>query len=108
MGEYNTSGRNFSRNSNAGQRLHTLTSDCSPDVYGYASSEHRKSRGIVEGDVRCSAPTLVNGLPYTRVRHADSAVGLPYGLLADGLSDYGRSVDLHRSAISPLGHQGAY
>ena len=108
VGEYNTSGRNFSRNSNAGQRLHTLTSDCSPDVYGYASSEHRKSRGIVEGDVRCSAPTLVNGLPYTRVRHADSAVGLPYGLLADGLSDYGRSVDLHRSAISPLGHQGAY
>ncbi|KAJ5869227.1 hypothetical protein N7455_004168 [Penicillium solitum] len=108
VGDYNTSGRNFSRDSNAGQRLLTLTSDCAPDVYGYARSEHRKSRGVVEGDVRCSAPTLVNGLPYTRVRHADSAVGLPYGFLADGLSDYGRSVDLHRSPISPLGHQGAY
>lgn len=108
VGEYNTSGRNFSRDSNAGQRLLTLNSDCAPGVYGYAGSEHRKSRGVVEGDVRCSAPTLVNGLPYTRVRHTDSAVGLPYGFLADGLSDYGRSVDLHRSPISPLGHQGAY
>ncbi|KAJ9489330.1 hypothetical protein VN97_g3925 [Penicillium thymicola] len=108
LGEYHTSGRNFPRGSSAGQRLLTLTSDCAPDVYGYAGSERRKSRGLVEGDVRCSAPTLVNGLPYTRVRHADSAVGLPYGFLADGLSDYGRSVDLHRSPISPLGHQGAY
>ncbi|KAJ5457182.1 hypothetical protein N7530_012456 [Penicillium desertorum] len=110
LGEYNTSdarlGRTFPRDSGAGQRLLALTSDCAPDVYGYAGSERRKSRGVVE-DVRCSAPTLVNGLPYTRVRHADSAVGLPYGFLPDGLSDYGR-VDLHRSPISPLGHHGAY
>ncbi|CAI7638647.1 unnamed protein product [Penicillium glandicola] len=99
--------RTFSRDSGAGQRLLALTSDCAPDVYGYSGSERRKSRGVVE-DVRCSAPTLVNGLPYTRVRHADS-VGLPYGFLADGLSDYGRSVDgLHRAPVSPLGHQGAY
>ncbi|KAJ5951738.1 uncharacterized protein N7479_010151 [Penicillium vulpinum] len=114
MGEYNTSdarvGRTFSRESGAGQRMLALTSDCSPDVYGYSGSERRKSRGVFEGaDVRCSAPTLINGLPYTRVRHADSAVGLPYGFLADNLSDYGRSVDsLHRPPISPLGHQGAY
>ncbi|CAG8224299.1 unnamed protein product [Penicillium nalgiovense] len=110
LGEYSTSGarlgRTFPRDSGAGQRLLALTSDCAPDVYGYAGSESRKSRGVVE-DVRCSAPTLVNGLPYTRVRHADSAIGLPYGFLPDGLSDYGR-VDLHRSPVSPLGHQGAY
>ncbi|KGO53867.1 hypothetical protein PEX1_068610 [Penicillium expansum] len=112
VGEYNTDarlGRTFSRDAGVGQRLLTLTSNCAPDVYGYAGSERRKSRGVVEGDLRCSAPTLVNGLPYTRVRHADSAVALPYGFSADGLSDYGRSVDsLHRSPISPLGHQGAY
>ncbi|KAJ5177429.1 uncharacterized protein N7500_000128 [Penicillium coprophilum] len=113
LGEYNTSdtrlGRNFSRDSGAGQRLLTLASDCAPDVYGYSGSDRRRSRGIAEADVRCSAPTLVNGLPYTRVRHADSAVGLPYGFLPDNLSDYGRSVDsLHRPPISSLGHQGAY
>ncbi|CAG8903100.1 unnamed protein product [Penicillium egyptiacum] len=111
LGEYNTSdarlGRTFQRESGAGQRLLALTSDCAPDVYGYAGSERRKSRGVVD-DVRCSAPTLVNGLPYTRVRHTDSAVGLPYGFLPDGLSDYGRPVDMHRSPVSPLGHQGAY
>ncbi|KAJ5355734.1 hypothetical protein N7517_010343 [Penicillium concentricum] len=113
LGEYNKSdarlGRTFSRDSGAGQRMLALTSDCAPDVYGYSGNERRKSRGVVEADVRCSAPTLVNGLPYTRVRHADSAVGLPYGFLPDNLSDYGRSVDsLHRPPISSLGHQGAY
>lgn len=106
VGEYSTSDTRLGR---TGQRLLVLTSDCAPDVYGYSGSERRKSRGVIEGDVRCSAPTLVNGLPYTRVRHADSAVGLPYGFVPDGLSDYGRSVDsLHRSPVSPLGRQGAY
>ncbi|KXG51882.1 uncharacterized protein PGRI_092750 [Penicillium griseofulvum] len=111
LGEYNAPdarlGRTFSRDNGTGQRLVTLASDCTSDVYGYSGSERRKSR-VIETDVRCSAPTLVNGLPYTRVRHADSAVGLPYGFLPD-LSDYGRSVDsLHRPHISSMGHQGAY
>lgn len=61
-------GRTFLRDSGTGQRLLALTSDCLPDVYGYAGSERRKSRKVVEGDVRCSAPTLVNGFPYTRVQ----------------------------------------
>ncbi|QQK43807.1 Fungal transcriptional regulatory protein, N-terminal [Penicillium digitatum] len=113
VGEYHTAnarlGRTFLRDTNAGQRLLALTSDCAPDVYSHAGNERRKSRGVVESEVRCSTPTLVNGLPYTRVRHVDSTVALPYGFLADGLSDYGRSVDhLHRSPVSPLGHQGAY
>ncbi|KAJ5807556.1 hypothetical protein N7447_011012 [Penicillium robsamsonii] len=112
LGEYNTSdarlGRTFSRDSGAGQRLLALASDCAPDVYGYSGSERRRSRAVVETDLRCSALTLINGLPYTRVRHADSAVGLPYGFLPDNLSDYGRSVDSLHRPISSLGHQGAY
>lgn len=103
-------GRTFSRDSGAGQRLLALTSDCTPDVYGYSSSDRRKSRAADSLDARCSAPTLVNGLPYTRVRHGNSALALPYTFLPDTLSGYGRPVgSMHRPPISPLGgHQGAY
>ncbi|KAJ5782134.1 hypothetical protein N7457_003908 [Penicillium paradoxum] len=110
VGEYNAQpdvrlGRTFSRDA-AGQRLLTIASDCTPDVYGY-SSDRRKSRG--DGtDTRCSAPTLVNGLPYTRVRHADSGVAFPYNLLPDNLSEYSRVDNVHRAPISPLGGHQAY
>ncbi|KAI2701484.1 transcriptional regulator family: Fungal Specific TF [Penicillium roqueforti] len=112
VGEYNTSdprmGRTFSRDSGLGRRLVVMNSNCSPDVYGYVGGDRRKSR-VAETEVCCSGPTLVNGLPYNRVRHVDSTVGLPCDFLAEDLSDYGRSLDsLHRSPVPPLGHQGAY
>ena len=75
----------------AGQRLLALSSDCTPDVYGYSSG--RKNERAA----------LMNGLPYTRVRHADS-----YNFLPDSLSEYGRVEGLHRPPILPLGNQGAY
>lgn len=71
----------------AGQRL-VLGADCTPDVYGYSSG--RKTERTT---------TLMNGLPYTRVRHPDS---VPYNLLPEALPEYGR--EIHRSAISPMGH----
>ncbi|CAG8366255.1 unnamed protein product [Penicillium salamii] len=60
------------------------------DAYGYSSG--RKTE---------RAPTLMNGLPYTRVRPSDP---VQYSFLPDALPEYGREV--HRSAVSPLGHPG--
>jgi hypothetical protein len=76
----------------AGQRLLALSSDCTPDVYGHSSGRKNER-----------ASTLMNGLPYTRVRHPDS-----YNFLPDSLSEYGRVEGLHRPPTLPLGHQGAY
>jgi hypothetical protein len=74
----------------AGQRVLALSSDCTPDVYGYSSG--RKNERA----------TLMNGLAYTRVRHPDS-----YSFLPDSMADYGR-LDVHRAPTLPLGHQDAY
>ncbi|KAK9860202.1 hypothetical protein MYU51_010577 [Penicillium brevicompactum] len=74
--------RSYSRD--AGQRLLPL------DAYGYSSG--RKTE---------RAPTLMNGLPYTRARPSDS---MQYSFLPDTMPEYGR--EIHRSAISPLAHHG--
>jgi hypothetical protein len=73
------------------QRLLVRSSDCTPDVYGYSSGR------------KTERATLMNGLPYTRVRPADS-----YAFLPDSLSEFGCMEGLHRPPILPLGHQGAY
>jgi hypothetical protein len=101
VGGYSHDAR-FSRDG-AGQRLLALTSDCAPDVYGYASG---RKRG--DAEARCSAPTLMGGLPYTRVRHADSGAGLPFSFLLDSLPEYGRVESVHRSPVSPLGGHQTY
>lgn len=83
--EFNTDrlARTYSRDVN--QRLLPL------DAYGYSSSSGRKTE---------RAPTLMNGLPYTRARPSD----LQYNFLPDTMPEYGR--EIHRSAISPLAHHG--
>ncbi|KAJ5225084.1 hypothetical protein N7468_006309 [Penicillium chermesinum] len=132
--------RSFSRDrlANSSQRFLALTDECSPEIYGYSSSEKTKVRrarassalgnssgasgtlgsssdssGSVSGsgdDERCSTATLISGLPYTRVQHRDSPACLPFNLLPDALPEYHRSVAtyVHRASVGPLGNQGAY
>ncbi|KAJ5128391.1 hypothetical protein N7448_002110 [Penicillium atrosanguineum] len=89
--------RRFSRKSNAGQRL-TMTNERTPDIYGYSSEKRPRD-----------SATLMNGLPYQRVRHPDTSSPFSFNLLPDTLPEYHRVVEnVHRSPISPLGNQGAY
>ncbi|KAJ5979931.1 hypothetical protein N7481_007229 [Penicillium waksmanii] len=61
--------RSFSRDeSTSNQRLLALSNECSPDIYGYSSTE-KSSKGRPD-ESGCSS-TLISGLPYTRVRYAD-------------------------------------
>jgi len=95
--------RSFSREHNAGQRL-AMINDCTPDIYGYNSSE-KKSRG--GSDNHCSA-TLMSGLSYQRVRHPDTPGAFSFNLLPDTLPEYHQSVveNVHRPPVSPLGNHG--
>ncbi|KAJ5806903.1 hypothetical protein N7474_010495 [Penicillium riverlandense] len=108
--------RSFSReqtsnNNSSGQQRHlALNTDCNLGIYGYASSERSKRNSTDAGDTRCSAPTLLNGLPYNRVRHADPpSAAFSFNLLpTDSLAEYPRpvAVSMHRPSVSPLGNQG--
>ena len=93
-------GRN-SRDHSAGEQLLALTNECSPDMYGYSTSEKSK-RG------RDDSRTLVNGLPYTRVQHRDTpGSAFSFNLGPDSLSEYHRVVEnVHRPPVEPLGNQG--
>lgn len=100
--------RSFSREQhNTGQRLLALTTDCTPDIYGYTSSEKNKARAADGADARCAASTLMSGLPYTRVRHTDTPGAFSFNLLPDTLPEYHRPLveNVHRASVSPLGHQ---
>ncbi|KAJ5698204.1 hypothetical protein N7462_000209 [Penicillium macrosclerotiorum] len=101
----------YHERSTAGQRISALTADCTVDIYGYAGSERTKSRLVDGTDGRCSTGTLMNGLPYTRVPHADtSSSAFSFNnLLPDALPEYHRSVvtNVHRPPVS-LGNNGAY
>lgn len=89
--------RRYSREHSAGQRL-AMINDCTPDIYGYSS----------EKKIRESA-TLMNGLPYQRVRHPDTSGPFSFNLLPNTLPEYHRAVEnVHRHPVSPLGNQGAY
>ncbi|KAJ5558074.1 hypothetical protein N7535_009564 [Penicillium sp. DV-2018c] len=80
-------------------RFFPLTPECPPsDLYGYASDRKRKDASV---ETRCSASTLMGGLPYTRVRPAEG--GMPFSYLLDGLPG-----DMHRSSVSPLGGHHGY
>lgn len=100
--------RTFSREySSTGQRF---LNGCTPDVYAYSCSE-KKARTADQGDNRRSAGTLMNGLPYHRVRHADNPnETFAFNLFPDTLPEYHRSVveNIQRPPISPLGTHGAY
>lgn len=103
--------RSFSREqSSTGQRLISLANDCSPDIYGYTSSE-KKIRTTDDSDSRCSTATLMSGLPYHRVRHPEASnAAFCFNLLPDALPEYhrGGGQNVHRAPVSPLGNQGAY
>ncbi|KAJ6098651.1 hypothetical protein N7467_000186 [Penicillium canescens] len=100
----------FSRDKGANSRLLALTFDCSHYSYGYSSGERSKARGAAgaDADARCSAPTLMNGLTYTRVRHPEHNLALPFDFLSDPFPEYGRVESVTRHPISPLGHRDAY
>ncbi|KAJ5757094.1 uncharacterized protein N7511_007276 [Penicillium nucicola] len=99
----------FSRDKSSNSRSNSLMPDCSPYSYGYRSSERSKARDSASAnETRCSAPTLMNGLPYSRVRHPEHNLALPFDLLADPFPEYGRVESVTRHPISPLGHRAAY
>lgn len=83
--------RGFSRDSG---RLLGL-SDC-PDIYGYSTSEKKRNESE-------TGSTLMNGLPYTRVRHPDNA--LTFNLLTDPIPEYRPPTETQRT-VSPLGNTG--
>lgn len=98
-------------NNNSGQqRRLALNTDFNLGIYGYASSERSKRNSTDAGDTRCSAPTLLNGLPYTRVRHSDPPnAAYSFNILpTNSLADYPRPVvvNMNRPSVSPLGNQG--
>jgi hypothetical protein len=75
-----------------------MINDCTPDIYGY--SGEKKNR---------ESATLMNGLPYQRVRHPDTSSPFSFNLLPNTLPEYHRAVEsVHRHPVSPLGNQGAY
>lgn len=98
-----------SNNNSGQQRLLDLNADCNLGIYGYSSSERSKRSSTDARDTRCSASTLLNGLPYTRVRHPDPPNGaFPFNLMpTDSLAEYPRAgaVNMNRPSVSPLGNQ---
>lgn len=107
----NRPSRNYSRGQNSmGDRLVTLANGCTSDIYGYSGSE-KKSRAADDNDHRCSAATLMNGLPYQRVRHADTPnPALSLNFFPDTISEYHHNMveNVQRPPVSPLGNQNGY
>ncbi|KAJ6121393.1 hypothetical protein N7512_003858 [Penicillium capsulatum] len=100
----------FSRD-HSSQRLIALANECTPEIYGYTSSEKNKTCVTDSNDRRCSAATLMNGLPYTRVRHQDPpSETFSFNLLPNTLPEYHHAAveNLHRPPVSPLGNHSAY
>ncbi|GFF55758.1 hypothetical protein IFM61606_06127 [Aspergillus udagawae] len=80
---------------------------CGSDIYGYSSSEKSKNRSET-GDTGSTA-TLMNGLPYTRPRHADTHSTIPFDLLAtEVLPEYRVSAELQRTSVSALSNPGGF
>jgi hypothetical protein len=95
--------RSFSRDS--GRFISMM--GCGSDIYGYSSSEKSKNRSET-GDTGSTA-TLMNGLPYTRPRHADTHSTIPFDLLAtEVLPEYRTSAELQRTSVSALSNPGGY
>ncbi|KAH2714596.1 hypothetical protein KXV24_006990 [Aspergillus fumigatus] len=95
------SARSFSRDS----RRFISMMGCGSDIYGYSSSE--KSRNRSETADSGSTATLLNGLPYTRPRHADSRSTISFDLLAtDVLPEYRASGELQRTSVSAVNDPG--
>lgn len=98
--------RSFSRDeSTSSERLLALSNECSPDIYGYSSSEKSSKAQDESG-------ALMSGLSYTRVRYTDPPSNMfPCGLLPDNIQEYhhrGVVGNMHRPPVSPLGNQGVY
>ena len=94
----NTNTHTHTNNVNT-NRLVSLT--CTPDIYGYSTSEKSKRS-------EDASSTLMNGLPYTRVRHAESNNPLSFNLLPTepAIQEYRTPAmpEVHRTSISPLGN----
>jgi hypothetical protein len=85
------SNNTFIRNKNSNFRLNALMSDCSLYSYGYSTGERSKTRGSADADeTRCSAPTLMSGLSYSRVRLPEHNLAFSFDLLAEMFPEYGR------------------
>lgn len=109
--------RSYSRDQNdMGQRLLNLANGCTPDIYGYSGSEKKvctayETHNDNDKNNRYSAATLMNGLPYQRVRHGDTTnPAYSFNLFPDSMSEYHRNVvdSVPRPPVSPLGNQNGY
>ncbi|PKX90307.1 uncharacterized protein P174DRAFT_454374 [Aspergillus novofumigatus IBT 16806] len=101
--EEGRSTRSFSRDS--GRFMSMM--GCGSDIYGYSSSEKSKNRSET-GDTGSTA-TLMNGLPYTRPRQADTHSAIPFDLLAtEVLPEYRASAELQRTSVSALSNPGGF
>lgn len=75
--------------------------DCSPDIYGYSTSEKSKNRAD-------EPATLMSGMPYTRVKHPDSGAFAFNLLPLDAIPEYRPPTEARRTSISPLGNPGGF
>ncbi|EAW20955.1 uncharacterized protein NFIA_114880 [Aspergillus fischeri NRRL 181] len=95
--------RSFSRDS----RRFISMMGCGSDIYGYSSSEKSKNRS--ETADTGSTATLMNGLPYTRPRYADTHSTIPFDVLAtEVLPEYRASAELQRTSVSALSNPGGF
>ncbi|KAA8645574.1 uncharacterized protein ATNIH1004_006993 [Aspergillus tanneri] len=77
------------------------STESSSDIYGYSS--RAKSKKCSDAGDSGRAGTLVNGLPYTRPKHSDYEVSLPYGALSTDASP-----EVHRTPVPALSNLGGF
>ncbi|RMJ23816.1 hemagglutinin protein [Aspergillus sp. HF37] len=102
--------RDNTASNNTNSRLLGL-GDYTPDIYGYSTSERSRVRGSGSGSEAddSSSATLLNGLPYTRVRHPEQPnSALAFNLLPTepSIPEYRPPPPEAQRAVSPLGSNG--
>lgn len=80
--------------------------DCAPEIYGYSTSEKSKNQASDSEAGDSGSATLLNGLPYTRVRHPETNSALTFNLLqTNPIPEYRPPAEAQRT-VSPLGSNG--
>lgn len=107
--------RSFSRDNTSTDTNNRLLGlgDYTPDIYGYSTSEKSRTRGSGSGSGSeaddSGSATLLNGLPYTRVRHPEqSNSALAFNLLPTepSIPEYRPPPPEAQREVSPLGSNG--
>ena len=75
--------------------------DCTPEIYGYSTSEKSKNRAD-------EPATLMSGLPYTRVKHPDTSAFAFNLLPMEAIPEYRPPTEARRTSISPVGNPDGF